>query len=181
MMSSQSDTDRYGAVAVAVHWLTAVLIVVLLASGFRADDTTDAAAKIALLRVHAPLGLLILALTLFRIVWWLGFDSKPAPLDRTQRWQNRLAGAVHFLLYAVIVLMAASGLGMMILSGAHDVLWLGTGALPDFFTYAPRIPHGIGANLMLALLAVHILAALYHHFILRDATLRRMWFARGTR
>ncbi len=168
-------------VAVALHWLTAVLIVMLLASGFRADDTTDAAAKIALLRVHAPLGLLILALTLFRIVWWLGVDNKPPPLDRTQRWPNRLASAIHFLLYAVIVLMAASGLGMMILSSAHNTLWLGTGTLPDFFTYAPRVPHGIGANLMLALLAIHILAALYHHFILRDATLRRIWFARRAR
>jgi len=78
----------------------------------------------------------------------------------------------------VMIGMAASGIGMFVLSGAGDILFGGApGPLPDFDNFAPRVPHGIGAKLIIALLALHIGAALYHHFLRRDQTLRRIWFA----
>jgi cytochrome b561 len=86
---------------------------------------------------------------------------------------------VHVLFYIVILGMIASGIGMIALSGAAPMIF---GAertlLPDFWKYPPRLPHGIGARLLLALIVLHAGAALYHHFVRRDGLLRRMWFSR---
>jgi cytochrome b561 len=84
---------------------------------------------------------------------------------------------VHILFYVVIFSMAASGIGLMILSDAGAVLFRGADAiLPNFYDYLPRVPHGIGARGMVALLALHIGAALYHHFIKKDGLIGRIGF-----
>lgn len=93
------------------------------------------------------------------------------------KWQDRASRAVHGLFYVIILGMAASGIGMMILSGAGPIIFGGQpDTLPDFWNYAPRAPHGIGATVMLGLFAAHAGAALYHQFIVKDNPLRRMWF-----
>jgi cytochrome b561 len=64
---------------------------------------------------------------------------------------------VHVLFYVVILGMIASGIGMMALSGAAVLMFGGESALlPDFWNYPPRIPHGIGARLLLVLLMLHV-------------------------
>lgn len=180
-MTVKSTSHSYGSVAIAIHWLSAILIVILLASGFRAAGMSDTGAKADTLMVHAPAGIALLVLTLARIAWWLFVDRKPEPPGNSPPWQERAARAVHLLFYVVILGMAASGIGMLILSGAGSVIFGGSEAtLPDFWNYPPRYAHGIGARILIALLVVHIGAALYHHFALRDGILRRMWFsARG--
>ena len=176
-MTSKSTPSRYGAVAVSLHWISVLLIIVLLGSGMLADETRDPAAKAAILKAHAPMGIAILVLMLARIVWWWRFDTHPHPLTGDPVWQVKAAKAVHGLLYLFVLAMAASGIGMFVLSGAGDIIFGGApGALPDFHDFAPRAPHGIGAKLLLALVIGHAAAALYHHFVKRDATLKRMWF-----
>ena len=91
-MSAKSSSDRYGAVAVTIHWVSAVLILVLIGSGFRAGGMEDAAAKAAILRVHVPIGVTILLLTLARIGWWLFADNKPASVPMP-KWQDRASRA----------------------------------------------------------------------------------------
>ena len=177
-MSMMSRTDRYGAMAVSIHWLSAVLILVLIATGFRAADTIDPAAKAQLLRIHVPIAVAMLFLTLLRIVWWLAIDLKPHPVAGSPLWQERSAKAVHLLFYVVILGMIASGIGMMVLSGAGSIIFGQGGVLPDFSKFAPRVPHGIGARLLIALLVLHVGAALYHHFFRRDGLLKRMWFGK---
>lgn len=174
----KSGPDRYGAVAVSIHWLSAVLILAVLGSGFQAGDAPDPAAKAAFLRVHIPVAITVLLLTVLRIVWWWRFDLKPQPVQGSSVWQERLARAVHVAFYIVILGMAASGIGMMALSGAALDIFAGSGALPDFHDYPPRVPHGLGASLLVALLVAHVGAALYHHFIRRDGLLRSMWYGR---
>ncbi|MGY6710099.1 MAG: cytochrome b [Rhizobiaceae bacterium] len=175
----KSTPSHYGAVPVTIHWLTALLILMAIITGFRAAGSIDPAAKAALLRVHIPAAIIILLLTIGRIVWWFFLDKKPLPVQGSPAWQERLARAVHVLFYVVILGMAASGIGMMVLSGAGPAVFGGTGAeLPNFMQYPPRIPHGLGANLLIALLIAHVGAALYHHFIRRDGLLWRMWYGR---
>jgi len=82
------------------------------------------------------------------------------------------------LFYIVIVGMVASGIGMMALSGAGEILSVGEGTLPDFWDYLPRRPHYAGARAMVALIAVHTAAALYHHYGMKDGLIRRMWYGR---
>lgn len=178
-MGLKSTIDRYGAMAVSIHWLSAILVLVLIVLGFRAAGTVDPAAKAAILRLHLPIGIAVLALTVLRIVWWWRFDRKPSPIAGSPHWQKRAAQAVHVLFYVVLFGMIASGIGMMVLSGAGTIVFGGQGAaLPDFWKYAPRGPHGIGAWLLVALVFLHLGAALYHQFGQRDGLLRRMWFGR---
>ena len=178
-MALKSTSDQYGTVAVSIHWVSAVLVLILIGSGFRAANTMDPAAKAAILRVHVPIAIGVLALILLRIVWWWGFDRKPGPVAGSPRWQERTARVVHVLFYVVILGMIASGIGMMALSGAAPLIFAGEGAvLPDFWKYLPRVPHGIGARLLLGLLVLHAGAALYHHFVRHDGLLWRMWFSK---
>lgn len=173
----RSSADQYGAVAVSIHWLTAILILIVLGSGFNAADAIDDATKAQLLRVHIPAAIAVLVLTVLRIAWWLLFDAKPQPVRGMPLWQERLARFVHLVFYIVILGMVASGIGMMILSGAGPMIFGTPGAdLPDFHDFPPRAPHGLAASLMVALLFAHVGAALYHHFIRRDGLLWRMWY-----
>lgn len=178
-MPAKSTPERYGTVAIAMHWVTALAVFGLLISGFRAADMVDLAAKASILRVHAVVGISVLLLTVLRALWWWLVDRKPADPAGTPRWQAVSAHIVHGLFYVVIAGMAASGIGMMVLSGAGKVLFGGSAAtLPDFTLFAPRIPHGLGGRLMIALILVHVGAALYHQFVLRDRVLARMWSGR---
>ena len=174
-MALKSTAVRYGTWAVATHWLAAVLILGLLASGFVAARTENLAVKAAILRLHVPVALLVLALTLLRLAWWWRVDAKPKPLEDAPHWQALSADVVHWFLYIVTLAMTVSGLAMMALSGAVPILFGGDSAdLPDFYDYTPRVGHAIG--LLTGLLALHAAAALHHHFVRRDETMRRMWF-----
>ena len=177
-MALTSTPDRYGTVAIAIHWSATLLILIVLITGFRSAGTDDLATKLAALRIHLPAAMLALLLTAFRIIWWLGFDQKPDPIAGSPPAQERLARAVHLLLYVVLLGMVASGVGMMVLSSAAPIIFgAEPAALPDFWRYPPRVPHGLGARLMVALLLFHVAAALYHHYVRRDPALRRIWFA----
>lgn len=176
-MSFRSTSDRYGAIPVTIHWLTALLIVGVLVTGFRAGHALDSPAKLVLLKAHVPMAVCVLLLTLTRIAWWVFIDRKPAPAAGPPLWQERLARAVHLLFYVATLGLAASGVGILILSGAGPTIFGQGGVLPDFWNYPPRIPHGIGARMLIALFVIHVFAALFHHFYLRDGLLRRMWYA----
>lgn len=179
-MPLKSSKAKFGSVAVSIHWLSAVLIVAVLASGFRAASTLNPATKAQILSVHAPLAIMVALLTVGRLLWWWFANRKPDPVEGTPKWQHVSATAVHWLFYIVIFGMAASGIGMFILSGAGPIVFGGAeGQLPDFWNFKPRVPHGIGARMMLLLLLLHVGAALYHHFVRGDGLLRRMWIGKS--
>ncbi len=172
-MSLKSSNTRYGSIAILIHWLTALVILMLFTTGLLADGQAAADAKLALVRFHVPLGTAVLILTLLRIVWWLLADRRP-PLPADQpHWQKFMAHAVHIGLYLVVLLLAASGIATIVLSGALPAVIAGT-TLPDFETVLPRLVHGVASKLMLGLLALHIGAALWHQFIRRDRLMARM-------
>src|SRR5436309_2550129 len=95
----------------------------------KADEQTflqawkDAAAKAAILRLHIPIAIGVLALTVLRIAWWWRFDRKPGPVAASPHWQELTAKAVHVLFYLVILGMIASGVGMIALSGATPMIF----------------------------------------------------------
>ena len=174
----KSTPQGYGTVAVAIHWLSAAAILALLVTGFRSGFSDDPAAKAASLRIHLPVALLVLVLTVGRLLWWWRFDEKPAPLSGTPRAQARIAEWVHRGLYLLIFVLLGSGIAMSVLSGLPDALF-GAAPLPDLAALPPRTAHGIAARLIAAAILLHAGAALYHRVVLRDGTLARMWFTRG--
>jgi cytochrome b561 len=174
-MAWKSSANRYGAVAITIHWVTAVAILALLVAGIIAATTSDDATRAGILRIHAPLGISIAVLTLFRIVWWTAFDRKPAPPSDAGSAQRIGEKAVHGLFYVAILVMGASGIGMMVLSGAGEILFGSKpGPLPDFAKVAPFYGHLVGAVLLVTLLVGHVGAALWHQLIKRDRLLSRM-------
>lgn len=173
----KSSPDRYGAIPITIHLLSASVILLALGFGFQAANAIEPAVKAGFLRIHIPAAIIALLLTVFRIIWLWVFDKKPPPMLGVPRWQEQLVRGVHLAFYVIILGMSASGVGMMVLSGAGPIIFGGTGTAPlDFHLYPPRVSHGLGANLLLALLFVHIAAAFYHQFARHDGLLRRMWY-----
>lgn len=171
----KSTSERYGRVAITLHWVSALFVIGLMLAGLRAADMTDSAAKASLLQLHAPMGTALLVLTLIRIGWWRLADRKPQePVGMPHR-QAVAAKAVHGLLYVAILGLAGSGIAMLVLSGAGEILFGDApGPLPDFWDYTPRYGHAALAWLMGALLFLHVGAALYHQFIRKDRLFARM-------
>jgi len=178
-MSIKSTSDRYGTVAITLHWLSAALIIGLMGAGFLAANTVESEAKTAILRIHVPVGIAVLLLTIARLCWWRFADRKPDEAAGMPRLQSVVAKAVHVLLYAAIIGLGGSGIAMMVLSGAGEIVFGNApGPLPNFWDFAPRYGHAVFARLMLALFVAHAGAALYHQFIRKDRLLARMGLGR---
>ncbi len=177
----RSTSEKYGSIAVTIHWVSAFIILTLMGSGFIADSLSVSSTKVFVLSLHVPLGVLILLLTTIRIVWWIFVDKKPVSSKSNPKILNGIAKLVHLLFYVILLVMAASGIGMMVLSGAGDVIFGGSGnPLPNFEDYRPRNLHGFGARMIILLFVLHVGGALFHHFSKRDGTLSKMWFGKSS-
>lgn len=172
--------SRYQPVLVALHWLMALLLPVALGGGALVlvkIPNTDPM-KIVALRQHLIGGLLLLSLMLIRLVVRAS-TAHPARASTGSSTLDRMAWLSHRLLYVLVLAQACSGLYMALQAGLPDVLFGGHGALPaDFWIFPVRSVHYVISRLLMALIALHVTAALYHTFVLRDGLLRRMWFGR---
>jgi cytochrome b561 len=135
--------------------------------------------KIGLLRLHMAAGIVLLVLMLVRlIVRWS--TRRPAAATTGSPLLDRIAVLVHYSFYVVVIVMAASGLTTAVVSGLNLIVFGNSAApLPDslmrFLSF--RI-HYYTAWAFVILIAVHILAALYHQMLLHDGLFLRMWFSR---
>jgi cytochrome b561 len=174
-MALRSGPDRYGTVALWLHWLTVLVILLMIATGLAMERTEDEAVRLQLLRGHALWGTVVLTLTTLRLLWRLA-DRKPPQAAGVPGVQRVAARAVHVGFYLVLLFLVLTGAATLLVSGALDTV-LGRASTPlpeDFLAFAARHAHGIGVRVFVALLAVHVLAALYHHWIRRDDVLRSM-------
>ncbi|MEQ1900269.1 MAG: cytochrome b/b6 domain-containing protein [Devosia sp.] len=175
-MGLKSTSSRYGGLAIALHWSSAVAVILTFAAGFVVADINP---QPALLLVHIGLGSIVFLLTLLRLVWWVvGDRNRPASPEGDPAWQKVAARAVHGALYVILVLMATSGIVTVLLSGAIPTVVAG-GPVPDLSALAPRLAHGAMSKILLALFAGHVGAALWHQFVRRDHLLARMGVGRA--
>lgn len=160
---------RYARPQIAVHWVAAAAIVFLLVTGtFVLAELPNTAQKVGNLRIHMIVGALAAALVVSRIVLRRRLPAPPPVAF------ERLARAGHIALNLVVLLMAISGVALVLQSGAMDAV-LGGAALPaDFKVFTPRQIHGLLSRLAMGLIALHVVAALYHQFVLRDGLLARL-------
>lgn len=175
-------TQRYSGVAIAFHWTIALLVIVNLIVGLGHDAIP---ALRAWMPGHKAIGITVLALTLGRVAWRITHRPPPLPAF-TPAWERTVAHATHWVLYALMLLMPLSGWAMVSgPEGRRPLSWFGLVDLPYLPVGAAAAETGHAAHailgwLMLALVALHIAAALRHHLILRDSTLLRM-LPRATR
>lgn len=176
---SETTPKRYHPVHVVIHWLMALLVVMMLGVGKVVMPGVDPAnpQKVMMLQSHAYIGIAIAVLLVIRLI--LRFTVKrPVPADAGNTFLNFVGKAVHFLLYLFLIGMVLSGLGLFQMANLPAVF---SGAAPypaNFFDYLPRMGHGLTSWLLLALVALHFGAAMYHQFIRKDNLLGRMWFGK---
>ncbi|OGS90199.1 MAG: cytochrome b [Gallionellales bacterium GWA2_60_18] len=173
-----NSPNRYTSTAIALHWLAALLIFSAFPLGLYVHEMALSPLKLKLLSYHKWLGVTIFLLTVARIAWRA--THTPPPLAATiPLWQQQVAHVLHLLLYILLLLIPLSGWLMSSAKG-FPVVYLGLVQLPDLVDKDKLLGdllaevHKLLNFGLLALVGMHIGAALKHHFIERDDTLRRM-------
>jgi len=185
---------RYTTTAVVLHWIIALLLAVNIALALSVDHLPDAAVR-PVIDAHKSIGITVLGLVLIRLLWRL--SHKPPPLaTRYSRWERRIAGAVHLMLYGLMFALPLSG-------WLHDSAWKDAATHPmRLFGLVPwpRIQaiaslepalkeslHTLFGQLhtwfgyaLYALFLLHVLGALKHQLYDREPELQRMLPRRAT-
>lgn len=175
----RNTTSSYGAVAVLLHWLVALVVFSLFGLGLwmvelsyydpwyrRAPD------------IHKSIGILLFATVLLRLLWRL-LNPHPRPLVTHSPLERRAATAAHLLLYLLLFVVMASGYLISTADG-KPIEVFGLFAVPATLTAIENQEdiagdvHYVLAITLIALVALHAAAALKHHFIDRDGTLARI-------
>lgn len=175
-MALRNTTDTYGAFAKLLHWLIALMIVGMVIAGltFTSMERGDARSQISML--HKSMGLLVLLLMSVRLLWRFT-NVTPADPPGTPRWQNVAARLTHWALYAAVFFQLTVGI---LVAGQRPIPFFG------LFEFGPLLVeneaqhdlfeelHEAGWIVIALLTLLHVLAALYHHFVKKDDVLRRM-------
>jgi cytochrome b561 len=180
MDRSDTSRGRYGAVAIALHWLIALLIAFNFIAAWIADEFPKDQAR-QIMGNHVAFGVCILLLTVVRIVWRI--THRGPPLLPMARWESILAHAVHGLIYLAMLAVPLAGYLM-------ESAWSGGKPIDMFgLFHFPGLPlaqdkdlaedvfgelHEVFAYGLLALLALHVAGALKHQLIDRMPEMRRI-------
>lgn len=186
--TSASAHQRYTGVAIALHWLIALLFLGSYISvyyrRYLTEPKTDE--NMTALQLHLAIGITIAALVVLRVLWRM--THTPPPMEPGPRWQHAAAHGLHYVLYAVMIIMPITGyLGTGVATEFYGIpkfedtalfQWLVVDTWQTTFKEFEKpidfIHKNSGAYLVWVLILGHAAAALYHHYALRDATLARM-------
>lgn len=168
---------RYTRTAIGLHWLIALGMLAAFCVGLYMADLPVSPQKLKIFSWHKWAGVTIFLLVLARIAWRAG--HAPPPDLPMPRWQALAAHGVHHLLYLLMVAIPLSGWLMSSAKGFQTV-YFGVLPIPDLLSKDVALGkqleevHETLNWLMIVLVAGHAAAALKHHLIDRDDTLRRM-------
>jgi cytochrome b561 len=168
---------RYSGVAIALHWLVALLIFGAFALGLYMVDLKLSPTKLKLYSWHKWLGVTIWLLIVVRMGWRL--LRRPPPAPPMPAWQRQAAALTHMLLYVLVLVIPITGWLFSSASG-FPVVYFGVLQLPDLVGKDKGLAdlfqsvHAALNYVLMAIVTVHILAALKHHLVDRDTVLHRM-------
>jgi cytochrome b561 len=175
----RNTPSSWGSLSRWLHWGLGLIIVGMLAYGWWMNHFPARADRFFHRSIHADIGYAVLLLMVLRLIW-RGLNPKPALPTGTPRWQRIAASISHWSLYAVTILVAMLGWAH---SGARTQNysdWFGLFRVPQITSpdkaaaaaYEDR--HIFFAYVLLALIAIHVAAALWHHFVKGDRVASRM-------
>ncbi|RBP04548.1 cytochrome b561 [Roseiarcus fermentans] len=162
-----------------LHWLMALLILIGLGLGVWASQLPKGDLRSEILFVHKSFGVAVLALVVIRILarLVLGLPAYPAPLGRLT---EIAAGGAHAALYVLMIALPISGWVMSGFAG-REVSFFGLYTLPQLVSENKELAgraalaHEVLAWAIGVVIAVHLLAVVWHVVVKRDAVLTRMW------
>ncbi len=174
---TNAPSPGYGAVAKSLHWLVVILLVAQYIVGWTMPHVGRNTLPVGLIFWHVTIGMTLLAVIVLRFGWKLIHPVAPYP--GLPRWQNRLASALHGILYLALVAHILMGWANAS-ARAWNVDILGILPMPWIMPAASRTGMALGdihntfAWTLLALIVLHVAAALYHYVVRRDRVLQRM-------
>ncbi len=179
-MPTRNSTIAWGWPAILLHWVGAVMIVLLLGHGWWMTHLAARPDRLAHYAGHAALGYDFLALLILRLLWrWM--NPVPALPAELSPWERRAAYLSHVALYLLMFLCTLAGWALAGTSRGSlnkDIFGL---QWPFIYTGQDRWIHGVLedthkvlAYLLAALVLVHLVAAMRHHFVKRNNVLKRM-------
>jgi cytochrome b561 len=181
MTSIKNTEGHYGIVAILFHWSMALLVVGLAALGLYMVTLPDVGfntEKIVLILFHKQVGLLVFFLVVARLAWRVT-QALPQLVAQIPDWQKIAARFVHLSFYALMFILPITGWIMSSAAGI-PVSFFGLFALPDlvgsddYLFYQFIEIHKWMGYVLIFLIVIHVGAALRHHFVFKDDTLRRM-------
>ncbi len=179
MMKFKSSKKRYGLVTVTLHWLTVFAVVSLFVTGLIMTGEIDSMQKTGLYRFHVGAGMLMLLIVILRCVW-VFIDETPDPPEHMTHFRLILFKADHYLIYAAMFIIIATGIGTLVYSG----LGITPGRVaPNMIltNTPPSIAHGMTTKCLAVLAGIHVAGVLSYQLTKSDV-LSRMgitWFNRG--
>ena len=179
-MAAKTSPNGYGAPRRVIHWLMALLILPMIVVGLMmVQPGWPRAVQNTLFILHKNTGVLLLVLAILRVAIALRHHSAPLP-DTLPAWQRRAARASHGALYALILIMPLSGY-IRVRAGGFPIEALDRLGLPAFvprsdaLADAAKWVHETAGYALIAVLLLHIAAALHHALLLRDGIWSRIW------
>ena len=178
VLSSSNSSRRHGRVTQLLHWATVLLVgIAYVLSPGGPESRVYSTASDGLRDWHESVGLLVFALVLLRLMWrLLRVEPEPVPMAA---WMRASATAAHWALYALLLAIPLTAIAGAWLE-AHPLTILGIGDVPPLLAPAHDLGalvadiHTILGNVIMWLAGFHAAAALFHHYVLRDDTLRSM-------
>ena len=173
----QATTQKYTSVAIWLHWIIGIAILAQLALGiYMVDIPKDTPDRAWYFNLHKSIGVTLALFILLRIVWRL--MHRPPPLEQLiSGWQLVAARVSHWLLYVCMVLMPVTGLimssyskycvkacGITVLAGTDDK------ASREYWLQW----HELTSDILMVLIAIHVIAALKHLVIEKNGVFQRM-------
>lgn len=177
-MALRDTLETFGAGSRAFHWIMAVLIIAAVLIGRFMPEVQPGDPRGTLLDRHTAFGMAVLALVVLRLLWRLT-NPTPEPVAGTSPLQHLAARGAHAFLYLLMFALPVTGTLMNWAEGRTiHVFWLHD--IPAPYGKNPELgemlemAHEILAGALVLTVLAHAAAALYHHFVCRDCTLRRM-------
>lgn len=176
-MSQSERPRRFHATTIVLHGLMALGIIVAFGMGAYMTELAFSPTRLKLYNWHKWLGITLLGLAALRLLTRLAFKAPAAAAG--PRWQQMASHAVHALLYVCFFAIPLSGWAYSSAAG-FPIVWLGHFPLPDLVSpdhdLAEQLKevHELLTKGLLALVLLHVGAALKHQLVDKDGLLRRM-------
>jgi cytochrome b561 len=178
-ITSSSAKPAYTGTARLLHWLIVALLIVQFIIAWIMPEMRRDTPLTTLIDLHFSFGMAILLVAILRLIWRVT-HAEPEPEDGLPPWQVASARVMHWLLYLLLFVVPILGWINASWRG-YPVTLFGLFEMPKLVAdHAPNWRftgdlHGLLANyVLLALVGIHVAAALYHYFIRRDGVLQRM-------